>query len=150
MSSDQSQARSNQPQIQAQVNDEIYLRIWEKEQEHVRTRWTVTTFFLSVSFAIFGFSFQQNLALSSALAIRLASLIIYWFAYFLFTRFYDYTRFLRAYLIEMETSQQTSLRLESRASTRPRRGMNLSTSRSLLFLGIIYVIGVGVLWLLRL
>jgi hypothetical protein len=149
MSSDQSQARSNQPQIQAQVNDEIYLRIWEREQEHVRTRWTVTTFFLSVSFAIFGFSFQQNLALSSALAIRLASLIIYWFAYSLFMRFYDHTRFLRSYLKEMETAQQTSLHLESRASMRrPYRG--ISTRRSLLFLGIVYTIGVGVLWLLRL
>ncbi len=148
MSNDQSQARSNQPQIQAQVSDEIYLRIWEKEQEHVRTRWTVTTFFLSVSFAIFGFSFQSNLSFSSALATRLASVIIYWFAYYLFICFYDYTRFLRTYLIEMEKTQQTNLHLESRASTRPRRP--LSTNLSLLFFGMIYTLGVGVLWLLRL
>ncbi len=38
--------------------EELYLQIWEREQEHTKTRWNVTTFFVSISFAIFGFSLQ--------------------------------------------------------------------------------------------
>ncbi len=41
---------SNQIQPQNQVKDSVYLKIWRTEQQHVRTRWTVVTFFLSISF----------------------------------------------------------------------------------------------------
>jgi hypothetical protein len=34
----------------------------QAEQEHTRTRWTVVTFFMSISFALFGLSFQNKLA----------------------------------------------------------------------------------------
>jgi hypothetical protein len=34
------------------TKDDIYMQIWQGEQDHTRTRWTVTTFFLSISFAI--------------------------------------------------------------------------------------------------
>ena len=42
--------------------DEVYATIWKVEQDHNRTRWTVTTFFLGLSFAIFGFSFRENIS----------------------------------------------------------------------------------------
>lgn len=44
--------------------DDAYLQIWKIEQDHSRTRWTVTTFFLSISFAILGLSFDPNESLA--------------------------------------------------------------------------------------
>jgi hypothetical protein len=40
--------------------DEIYLRIWEKQQDWTSTRWNIAIFFFSVSFALFGLSFQDS------------------------------------------------------------------------------------------
>ncbi len=37
-----------------EINDDVYLKIWDIEQKHTTTRWTLMTFYLSVSFAIFG------------------------------------------------------------------------------------------------
>jgi hypothetical protein len=68
-------------QSQPKIDNETYLKIWQIEHEHERTRWTVITFFLSISFAIFGFSFQSKLAPTDVIALRIASLLIYWFAY---------------------------------------------------------------------
>src|SRR5260221_8724469 len=99
---------SSQMQPQTQVKDSVYLKVWQTEQQHVRTRWIVVTFFLSISFAILGFSFQNKLSPSEALAIRISGLDIYWFAYILLLHFYAYTRFLRTYLIEMEKSGRTT------------------------------------------
>ena len=142
---------SNQSQSPTTDEDDAYLKIWQIEQEHVRTRWTVATFFMSVSFAILGFSFQQNLASSAALAIRLCGLFIYWFAYILFSRFNDYSQFLRTYLAEMESSNRTSLDLQSKARTALRRKTErrLSAGQLLLAFGVIYTIGVGLLWFLK-
>ncbi len=144
MNSDQSESRTT-------YNDDAYLKIHGFEQEHVRTRWTVATFFMSVSFAILGFSFQQNLTTSAALAIRLSGLFIYWFAYILFLRFNDYSQFLRTYLAEMEASNRTSLDLQSKARTalRQKTERRLSAGQLLLTFGVIYTIGVGLLWFLK-
>jgi hypothetical protein len=60
-----------------QVSDETYLKIWEIDQANTSTRWTVTTFFFSVSFAIFGFSFQAQLAYPIPTVARISGLIIY-------------------------------------------------------------------------
>lgn len=40
--------------------DDAYLEIWKIEQEHSRTRWTIATFFLSISFAVLGLSFDSK------------------------------------------------------------------------------------------
>src|SRR5689334_18874941 len=59
------------------VSDETYLKIWEIDQANTNTRWTVTTFFFSISFAIFGFSFQAQLAYPLPTVARISGLIIY-------------------------------------------------------------------------
>jgi len=142
---------SDQFESQTTGEDDAYLKIWAVEQEHVRTRWTVATFFMSVSFAILGFSFQQNLAGSAALAIRLSGLLIYWFAYLLFSRFNDYSQFLRTYLAEMESAKRTRLDLQGKARTalRKRSANRLSAGQLLLVFGVLYTIGVALLWLLK-
>ena len=143
--------KSDQIQSQPQIKDGVYLKIWQTEQEHVRTRWTVVTFFLSISFAILGFSFQNKLSPSEALAIRISGLFIYWFAYTLLLHFYAYTRFLRSYLIEMEKSGRTTLDIQSKADTSGLgAGKRLSTTRLLFLFGLIYTVGIIALWLLGL
>jgi len=139
--------KSEQIPAQPQIKDGVYLKIWQAEQQHMRTRWTVVTFFLSISFAILGFSFQNKLSLSEALAIRISGLFIYWFAYALLLHFYAYTKFLRAYLIEMEKSGRTTLDIQSKAHT-SRLGASkpLSTTKLLFFFGLIYTVGVIALW----
>ena len=135
-------------QIQRQIldDDDVYLQIWQTEQDHVRTRWTVITFFLSVSFAIFGFSFQEKLGVSQSIAIRLAGLPIYWFAYVLLVHFYTYTTFLRNYLIEMEKSGRITLDIQSKANiSRLGSRKRLSTTRLLFLFGLIYTAGIIVL-----
>ena len=60
--------------------DEIYLRVWQKQQEWTGTRWGITTFFMSISFALFGFSLQgNNLPINNSLQ-RLIGLSNYWFS----------------------------------------------------------------------
>jgi hypothetical protein len=142
---------SDQSESQTTGEDDAYLKILAVEQEHARTRWTVATFFMSVSFATLGFSFQQNLAGSAALALRLSGLLIYWFAYLLFSRFMDYSQFLRTYLAEMESAKRTRLDLQSKARTalRKRSANRLSAGQLLLAFGALYTIGVALLWLLH-
>lgn len=143
--------KSDQIQSQPHIKDGVYLKIWQTEQAHMRTRWTVVTFFLSISFAIFGFSFQNQLPRSEAVAIRISGLLIYWFAYILLLHFYAYSKFLRTYLVEMEKSGRTTLDIQSKADML-RVGFNkrLSTTRLLLLFGLIYSVGIIVLWLLGL
>ncbi len=142
---------SSQMQPQTQVKDSVYLKIWQTEQQHMRTRWTVVTFFLSISFAILGFSFQSKLSSPEALAIRISGLFIYWFAYMLLLHFYAYTKFLRTYLVEMEKSGRTTLDIQSKADLSHLGSSKLlSTTRLLFLFGLIYTIGIIVLWLLGL
>jgi hypothetical protein len=66
---------SDQTQSETQIDNDSYLKIWQADQEYIRTRWTVTTFFMSVSFAISGFSFQANIVPPERLAIRIAAFV---------------------------------------------------------------------------
>jgi protein-S-isoprenylcysteine O-methyltransferase Ste14 len=103
--------------------DDAYLQIWKIEQEHSRTRWTVTTFFLSISFAVLGlsFDFKDNqiglsvLGLSLPDAQRVIGLLIYWFGYILFVQFNRYTNFLRDRLKSMEKQKLVSYSFQSDA-----------------------------------
>ena len=135
---------SDQIQSQTKIDNVTYLKIWQTEQEHQRTRWTVVTFFLSISFAILGLSFQTKLAPAESIALRLAGLFIYWFAYALLQRFYIYTKTLRAYLMEMERSGRTDLDIQTRASSA--QPDKLSTVNLILYFGLIYTAGVVLLW----
>ncbi len=62
-------------QMQRQIldGDDVYLQIWQTEQDHVRTRWTVITFFLSVSLLVCLFAFVAFLCvhqISSYISFR--------------------------------------------------------------------------------
>jgi hypothetical protein len=93
--------------------DDTYLQIWKIEQEHSRTRWTVTTFFLSISFAILGLSFDSRDNLTSLWNInmpnlqRIIGLFVYWFGYSLFAQFNRYSNFLRKRLRDMEEKSRS-------------------------------------------
>jgi hypothetical protein len=133
--------------------DDTYLQIWKIEQEHSRTRWTVTTFFLSISFAILGLSFdaRDNPAYLWGFSLpdlqRLIGLFVYWFGYFLFAQFNRYSNFLRSRLREMETKKQVSFTLQSdsRDFMYPRWRSAFSASRLLFYFGILYTISVVLL-----
>lgn len=128
----------------------IYLTLWEREQEHTRTRWTVTTFFISVSFAIFGLSLQAQNPPVPLWATHLASLAIYWFAYLLFLRFNRFTRFMREYLKDMERMSKVSIDLQTQADRAMRGNFQqfLSAPKLLLIFGLLYTAAVVLLWLL--
>jgi hypothetical protein len=128
---------------------EIYFVIWEGEQEHTRTRWTIVTFFLSVSFAIFGFSLQVQQSPIPISTVHIAALAIYWFAYLLFSRFNKYNIIIRIYLREMEESGKVSIDLQRRTDKimRGRYSRLLSASALLFGFGILYSVAVVLLWL---
>jgi len=100
-------------------DETTYFEIWKIEQDHSRTRWTVTTFFLSVSFAILGVSFQsQGNQTSTILGVslpdvqRIIGLFIFWFGYSLFVLFNRYTSFLRTQLRNMEKKNLVSFNIQ--------------------------------------
>jgi hypothetical protein len=128
--------------------DDIYLKVWEMDKAYMQTRWTITTFFMSVSFAILGFSFKSDEALVPLIVQHIAALAIYWFAYFLNLTFYDYTNFLRTYLLEMEQSKQTTSDLESKTMDFMKKQGRPSTTQLLLYFGILYTVGVIIIWVL--
>ena len=124
--------------------DDLYFKIWEVEQRHVNTRWTVSTFFFSISFAIFGFSIQAEkspLPLSITVSVAVA---IYWFAYALYLRFNAYTDYLRSRLEEMEKDGVTTLDLQSKAGPYLKQKKKLHAIKLLLVFGLLYTIA-GVL-----
>jgi hypothetical protein len=134
------------------TQDEVYLRIWQMEQEHGRHRWTLTTFFIGISFAILGFSFQGKLSPTAIIAFRLCGLLVYWFACLLFLQLYAYGKFLRMRLREMETSGHTTLDLQGQAEKALRSGLwkRLSATRLLLYFGVLYAAVIVLLGILGL
>ena len=98
-----------------------YFEIWKIEQDHSRTRWTVTTFFLSVSFAILGISFQSQgdtttvFGLSLPDVQRMTGLLVFWFGYALFVQFNRYTSYLRDQLRKMERAKKVAFNFQSGA-----------------------------------
>ena len=132
-------------------NEELYLKIWEREQEHTKTRWNVTTFFFSISFAIFGFSLQTKNPPVSPIISHSVALAIYWFAFVLFWRFNSFTNYLREYLREMEVSEQVKIDVQTRASQamKGQYGNWLSTFNLMFYFGILYTVSVGLLWWYR-
>lgn len=129
--------------------DEWYFTIWKAEQEHSKIRWTVSTFFFSASFAIFGFSFQADLSTTLANLARLSGLVIYWFAFIMFLQFRQYTKFLRAYLRALENYKKTSLdvQIQTHLYSESSSKKLLSATKLLIYFGIIYAIIVLVLYI---
>jgi hypothetical protein len=128
------------PVRKVMINNDDYLKIWDIEQRHTTTRWTLMTFFLSVSFAIFGLSLQNRdlgvpLFMSQGIAI-----VIYWFAYLLFRRFNDFNEYLRGKLMQLEENEQTSLNLQIEFKQFQRRKKRLSATQLLLGFGFLYTL----------
>lgn len=128
--------------------EELYFKIWEREEEHTKTRWNVTTFFVSISFAIFGFSLQNQNPSVPPIISHAAALAIYWFAYVLFWRFNSFTTCLREYLREMELSELVNIKVQTRANQtmKGQYGKWLSTFNLMIYFGILYSIAVALLW----
>lgn len=123
-----------------EVNDDNYLKIWDIEQKHTNTRWTLMTFYLSVSFAIFGLSFQTK-DLSVPLFVPLSVAIgIYWFAYLLFKRFNEFNEYLRSKLRQLENDGKTSLNLQNESKQYLQRNKRLSATKLIFAFGILYTI----------
>ncbi|WP_220205220.1 hypothetical protein [Reticulibacter mediterranei] len=139
-----------QPQQQPVVDDDTYIKIWLADQDFVKTRWTITTFFMSVSFAILAYSFQTNMTIATALAIRVCGLVVYCFSVVMYLHFYEHNKFLRKYLIHMEKSGRATLDIQSKLYEEPRNKNQRSTSRWLIGLAFLYASGVFLLFLLHL
>lgn len=126
--------------------DELYFKIWEREHSYMQARWTITTFFMSVSFAILGFSLQAKPTSTSALiAQSIVALAVYWFAYLLNKRLYYYTTFLRTQLKNLEP--QTTLKLQSDTEEAAKQWRVPDTPTLLLRFGLVYTIGaIPIIW----
>ncbi|MBO0777416.1 MAG: hypothetical protein J2P37_01200 [Ktedonobacteraceae bacterium] len=135
--------------LKQEFNNEFYLKVWQIEQDFVRTRWTVVTFFMSISLAITGLSFQQNFAFPKTLVIRIAGLLIYWFAYLLHIHFHDYSKKLRDYLVEMEQTKRTTLDIQSKTGRPLNPTSGPSTTQSLFLFGLIYILSILLLLFLQ-
>lgn len=120
--------------------DELYIKIWEVEQRHVTTRWTVSTFFFSISFAIFGLAIQAEKSPLPLYVTTLVAIAIYWFSYALYLRFNDYTDYLRSRLQEMEEDGLTTLDLQSKAAPYLEQKKKYHAIKLIKFFGILYTI----------
>lgn len=129
--------------------DDQYLTIWQGEQNYLRTRWSVSTFFMSISFAILGLSFQNALSPSQILAMRLAGLLIYWFSYLLHMQFYKHTITLRKYLLDLEENKKTRFTLQGKEGINPSKNSYYSANNLLLWFGLLYTIGILALFLFK-
>jgi hypothetical protein len=139
------------------LRDDIYLKIWQTEQDIINRRWMTTSFFLTVSFALFSFTVQRepdpNVAFDPTIVLvpRIVAVVLYWFGLILFFRFTRYTDYLRRYLRRMEEKGETSLTLETSAHKVMRgKWARFTVTRWLLvYFGIFYSCVVVVLWFLK-
>lgn len=89
----------------------LYLKILDIQSQFATRRWTITTFFIGLSFAILGFSIplfrveNSNRYIISTRCITAG--IVYWFAYFLSASLYIYSKSLRDYLEKLEQSNDS-------------------------------------------
>lgn len=120
--------------------DDLYIKVWEMEQRQATTRWTVSTFFFSISFAIFGLSIQAENSPLPLYVTTSVAIAIYWFAYALYLRFNAFTEYLRSRLEEMERNGLTTLDLQSKAGPYLKRKKRLQAVKLLLVFGVLYTI----------
>jgi hypothetical protein len=112
------------------VDDDTYMKLLQAEQEHTRTRWTAVTFFMSISFALFGFSFQKGLVPLELLVMRISALLIYWFAVALFWRFATFSEYLGRCRDEMEDKGHTSIHIRDKVEKARASGKGFVSRRS--------------------
>ena len=122
----------------AKITDDIYFKIWDLEQKQATARWTLMTFFLSISFAIFGFSLQiKDLGIPLFVPQGVA-IVIYWFAYLLFRRYNELNDYLRKKLMQLEENKQTTLNLQTEFKQFLKQKKRLSVTQLLLGFGFLY------------
>jgi hypothetical protein len=129
-----------QTKKESENKDDLYIKIWEVEQRHVTTRWTVSTFFFGISFAIFGISIQAEKSPLPLYVTTLVAIAIYWFSYALYLRFNDYTDYLRSRLQEMEEDGLTTLDLQSKAAPYLEQKKKYHAIKLIKFFGVLYTI----------
>ncbi|NTW01962.1 MAG: hypothetical protein HGA19_11845 [Oscillochloris sp.] len=97
------------------------------------------TFFLSISFAIFGLSFQAQITSPLRSISRISALVIYWFGVLLFLRFHTYNRLLRQYLRDLERQGRTSIVVYTRyhAAARGPSWLRMNAGRLLVSFGLL-------------
>jgi len=127
--------------------DKIYLQVWEQQQGSVRQRWVVNTFFLTVSFALFGISLQNPNIPVAGNVQRVTALAIYWFSYLVYRQYSDWSAFLRSYLEELENTKATQITLQARWKEYA-KGVRkwLTVKRLLIYFGALYTFAVFLLW----
>lgn len=120
-------------------NDEIYLRIWEKHQDGLNSRWNITILLTTASFYIFYISFKETLSVHSTI-IRIVALIIFWYGYAFYKRYSNWSHHIRTYLKEMEGTAST-IKIQSQWDISPwKKSKFFSNNRILLYFGITYSI----------
>lgn len=129
------------------IDDQAYLEIWKADQEFIKTRWSIVTFFMGGSFALFAYSFQTKPL--GALAIRIFGLFIYWFAVLIDAHFYRHNKVLRLYLVYLEESGRTTLNLQSKIHEQRKDKSRRSTNKFLMALGILFALVIIGLYFLR-
>jgi hypothetical protein len=122
------------------INDDVYLKIWDIEQKHTSTRWTLMTFYLSISFAIFGLSLQNKDLGIPIFVPQGVAIVIYWFAYLLFRRFNEFNEYLRRKLMQLEENGQTTVNLQIEFKHFLKQKKRLSATQLLLVFGFLYTL----------
>ena len=131
-----------QPTTDKPSGDDIYLRMLDIEQKHTATRWTVATFFLNVSFVIcaVSFSLDPKQPLLHRIVLQALAVFVYWFAVLILERFSYFTDVLRTYLLEMESSKQTTLAVQTRSNARVKKGRIAHARHLMIGFGILYTV----------
>ena len=139
---------------QSQINseNEQYMKIWENDLSFQKLRWTIVTFFIGISFGVLGLSFQTKLDFLALFAMRLTGVFIYWFGWAMHMHHRRFNNALRAILLDMETSGQVSLHLESQIKNHLKSlfRKRISGTGLITIFGCIYTAEVLALTLLRL
>ena len=133
--------------MKEKISDDIYLKLWAIDQVNSNKRWTITTFFLGISFAILGFSFQSEKTQLPIIAQHIAAIFSYWFAYLMSKSFNDFTNFIRSYIQDIEDSNKTSLKMQTKVreymKSKKRR---VSTTKLIVYFGIVYTVTIIATW----
>ena len=89
---------------------------------------------------------QTALNASSSIGIRIIAILVYWFGYLMFMRFYWYTKALRRYMLELEAENRTSIAFHT-ALAKGKKS-RVTASKLLAIFGLIYTVILLVLLLL--
>lgn len=109
--SSQSNNTPNESPNHQQEYVSLYLKLLEDQFYFSARRWTITTFFIGISFAIVGFSssvFSSNQLYQNNFDILiryLAAILAYWFGFFLSVSLDRYSKAVRKYLDYLEGNQ---------------------------------------------